>query len=351
MGLHMNGGEGESSYASNSLYQRTAISKTKERLEEAVGFLCSVITPKTMNIADLGCGSGQNSLVPVNIILEAVKLNCGRFRRSMPEFSIFLNDLPENDFNIIFKIIPAFVEKLRAKNGEDFESCFFSGIPGSFYGRLFPSESLHFVYSSSSLHWLSQVPSIPNAMIGELNKGNIALGMTSPSGVYELYLEQFKTDFLVFLKSRSKEIIAKGCMVLSFMGRRTKDPFDYRCLHSWDAMAEVLLSMVKEGIIEEEKMETFNMPFYEPHIEEVRNVIQEEGSFDIIQLEWSDYFATECTNKIRANSTRAVTESMLSSHFGSEIIDELFKRFEENISSGMIKNAVIILLSLTRKEG
>ena len=35
--------------------------------------------------------------------------------------------------------------------------CLFSGTPGSFYGRLFPSNSLHFVHSSYSLQWLSQV--------------------------------------------------------------------------------------------------------------------------------------------------------------------------------------------------
>jgi jasmonate O-methyltransferase len=29
--------------------------------------------------------------------------------------------------------------------------------PGSFYGRLFPAETLHLVCSSLCLHWLSQV--------------------------------------------------------------------------------------------------------------------------------------------------------------------------------------------------
>ncbi|XP_069153311.1 S-adenosyl-L-methionine:benzoic acid/salicylic acid carboxyl methyltransferase 3-like isoform X2 [Solanum lycopersicum] len=31
------------------------------------------------------------------------------------------------------------------------------GVAGSFYTRLFPSNSLHFVHSSYSLHWLSQI--------------------------------------------------------------------------------------------------------------------------------------------------------------------------------------------------
>lgn len=35
--------------------------------------------------------------------------------------------------------------------------CLILGAPGSFYGRLFLSRSLHYVVSSSSLHWISEV--------------------------------------------------------------------------------------------------------------------------------------------------------------------------------------------------
>ncbi|KAK8661897.1 hypothetical protein V6N13_091485 [Hibiscus sabdariffa] len=35
--------------------------------------------------------------------------------------------------------------------------CYVGGVGGSYYDRLFPSRSLHFVYSSYALHWLTKV--------------------------------------------------------------------------------------------------------------------------------------------------------------------------------------------------
>jgi hypothetical protein len=66
---------------------------------------------------------------------------------------VLLNDLPTNDFNTIFSRIPEFAGKVKVDN----PLVFMSGVPGSFYGRLFPTNSVHFVCSFSSLHWLSQV--------------------------------------------------------------------------------------------------------------------------------------------------------------------------------------------------
>ena len=67
---------------------------------------------------------------------------------------MLLNDLPTNDFNTIFSAgFPEFAGKGKADN----PLVFLSGVPGSFYGRLFPARSVHFVCSFSSLHWLSQV--------------------------------------------------------------------------------------------------------------------------------------------------------------------------------------------------
>lgn len=111
-----------------------------------------------MGIADLGCSSGPNVLSVISNITNIIYAKCCQSGLPKPpELRIFLNDLYNNDFNDIFASLPDFYNQMKEVNGNSFGPCFIFGVPGSFYGRLFPSNSLHFVHSSSSLHWLSQV--------------------------------------------------------------------------------------------------------------------------------------------------------------------------------------------------
>ena len=50
-----------------------------------------------------------------------------------------------------------FEKKVKEENGDQVLPYFVAGVPGSFYGRLFPRNSLHFAHSSYCLMWLSQV--------------------------------------------------------------------------------------------------------------------------------------------------------------------------------------------------
>ncbi|KAK2657143.1 hypothetical protein Ddye_010195 [Dipteronia dyeriana] len=117
--------------------------------------LMSTGFPDSLNVADLGCSSGPNTLLVLSEILDTIHVMCQQVNRISPEFQAFLNDLPGNDFNSIFKSLPTFYENLKKDKGDQFRPCFVSGMPGSFYERLFPSRSLHFIHSSYSLHWLS----------------------------------------------------------------------------------------------------------------------------------------------------------------------------------------------------
>lgn len=113
--------------------------------------------PESMGIADLGCSSGPNTLTVVSNIIGISYNSLRKMGRPLPELRVYLNDLPWNDFNGIFMSLPEFYKKVKEEKGNEIEHCFVTGVPGSFYGRLFPRKSLHFIHSSSSLHWLSQV--------------------------------------------------------------------------------------------------------------------------------------------------------------------------------------------------
>ncbi|KAJ4842875.1 hypothetical protein Tsubulata_003514 [Turnera subulata] len=249
--LHMKGGEGEYSYYNNSLYQKYVILKTRPILEEAVSQLCrESLQEDCLRIVDMGCSSGPNALLPVWEIIETIDSTCRRLKHQKgPTLQFFLNDLPGNDFNTIFRsLLPNFYDKLEnEKLDKVIGHCFVAAMPGSFHGRLFPDNSLHFVHSSYSLIFLSQVP---EGLISEsgmpLNKGNICLAKTSPPSVLKAYRDQFEKDFTSFLGSRSREMICGGRMVLVIIGSSDHNPAcKYGC-ENWGLIGDTLKDMVDE---------------------------------------------------------------------------------------------------------
>nr|GMD32198.1 salicylate carboxymethyltransferase-like [Ipomoea batatas] len=341
--LHMNGGNGDNSYANNSLLQQNVILMTKPITEEAITKLyTSLNNPKTIAIADLGCSSGPNTLLAISNLVKAVDSQRKKLRRvHSPEFQIYLNDLPTNDFNTIFQSLPKHEEDFRREIGEGSRLCFFNGVPGSFYARLFPTDSLHFVHSSNSLHWLSQVPK----GIKE-NKGNICVATASPPNVIKAYYDQFEIDFSNFLKCRSKELVSGGRMVLTMQGIKSEDPTFY----TWE-----LLALTINDLVAEEKLNSFNFPLYLPTLPEIKFLVENDGSFTIdclkaFQIHWTGYgiddnddsttVSDEDINAGAGNNVitmvmRAIAEPILVSHFGEGIIDELFHRYNNKIAHSM----------------
>ncbi|XP_045818555.1 S-adenosyl-L-methionine:benzoic acid/salicylic acid carboxyl methyltransferase 3-like [Trifolium pratense] len=359
--LHMNGDVEEASYANNSLIQQKAISLgTSSRIKAITNLYCAVY-PRSFAIAELGCSSGPNTLSVISEVIKVVEKLCQELNHKSPEYKIFLNDLPGNDFNSVFKSLDNFKNKLRDEIETEMGPCYFFGVPGSFYDRIFPNQSLHFVHSSYSLHWLSKVPNgVDN------NKSNIYVTNTSPSNVLKAYYEQFHIDFSLFLKYRAQELVEGGCMILTFLGRESDDPlaFGKGSSYGWELLAMALNDMVVEGIIEEEKLNTFNIPNYYPSPSEVKLEVQTEGSFSINQMEVSEIMGADGvynTNAFDSKSemyesvakgTRAIIEPLMIVHFGEGVIDEAFDRFKIILESGISKERTKITnltITLIRK--
>ncbi|KAI3941873.1 hypothetical protein MKW98_009083 [Papaver atlanticum] len=351
--VHMNGGTGETSYSANSSVQKQVILITRPIVEEAILDMLSKLynnttisaatssKPRktTISIAELGCSSGPNARLVISRVLDAIYDKHYKSGTVTPEILVFLNDLPGNYFNTIFKDVGSFQDELKTTKGEVFGPCFVAGMPGTFYGRLFPSGTLHFVHSSYNLHWLSQAPE----KIKKTNKGNFYITKPSPASIVTAYLSQFKKDFRVFLECRSEELVQGGRMVLTLVGMRSsKDPTSKECCSFWE-----LLSMASHdmGAIEKENLNSFNFPNYFHSPEEVKYVINSEGSLTINQLE-TFHVSWDCsdpkgdenpvTNKLRSayymsNIFREVSEPLLANHFREEIMDQLYGRFRERM--------------------
>ncbi|KAI3861649.1 hypothetical protein MKW98_000601 [Papaver atlanticum] len=364
--LRMNGGTGKTSYSFNSTVQERAIYVTKPLIEEAAldvfskFYACSATLSPTENIsdgpnkglkpgigiADLGCSSGPNTLLVISYLLNIIYNKCREFDSASPEIVMFLNDLPGIDFNTLFKHLESFSDELKRTKGDGFGPCFAAGM-----------NTLHFVHSSYSLQWLSQVPQ----GIESSNKGNIYISKSSPPFITEAYFKQFTSDFKRFLNCRSEELVKGGKIVVTLLGRRNADPTSLECCYFWELLALALNDMVSEGIIEEEKLMSFNLPQYMPSNEEVKNEIQCEGSFMINQLEafqvnWDGSHeddSSEIDSYKAASCIRAVSESLLMNHFGigEEIVDKLFHMYmtivANNVPKGKAKFTNIVM-SLTK---
>ncbi|ESQ34837.1 hypothetical protein EUTSA_v10007856mg [Eutrema salsugineum] len=384
--LHMNKGNGDTSYAKNSIVQSNIISLGRRVMDEALKkLMMSNSEISSIGIADLGCSSGPNSLLSISNIVQTIQNLCAHdLDRPVPELRVSLNDLPSNDFNYIFASLPEFYDRLNKrdnnkKEGLGFDQggpCFVSAVPGSFYGRLFPRRSLHFVYSSSSLHWLSQVPcgeldkEAGVAITADLdNRGKIYLSKTSPKSAHKAYALQFQTDFSVFLRSRSEELVAGGRMVLSFLGRSSPDPTTEESCYQWELLAQALMSMANEGIIEEENIDAFNAPYYAASSEELKMAVEKEGSFSIDRLEISPVdweggsISEESYDIVRskpealasgrrvAKTIRAVIEPMLEPTFGQHVMDELFERYAKIVGEYVYVSSpryAIVIVSLVK---
>ena len=201
--------------------------------------------------------------------------------------------------------------------------------------------------------------------MSDINGGNIYIAKSMPPSVVKMFQDQFQKDMSLFLKLRHQELVPGGQMLLTFLGRKKEGVLDGDLSHLCALLAEALQALVTEGLVEREKLESFNLPLYGPSIDEVKAVIALNKLFGIdhIQLfesNWDPYDDMEndgmCSSPQHgvnvAKSIRAVFEPLLASHFGECILDELFQRYARNVERHLAedntKYSVIVLL-LNRK--
>ncbi|KAL0679236.1 hypothetical protein Bca4012_007217 [Brassica carinata] len=260
----MTGGVGKTSYARNSSFQKKAYDRAKDIIVKTLQQLYKETRPKSLGIADLGCSSGPNTLSTIRDIIKAV--------------------------------IVAHHQLKRDTKNDDSPSVFIAAFPGSFYGRLFPENTIHFIYASFSLHWLSKIP--PGRMV------------------------------LIILGREGPEHVGRGNSFL------------------WELLAEAIADLVSQGEIEEEKLDSYELHFYAPSAAEIEGEVNKEGSFELekldmleVDMEWGNEDGISY-GKAVAKTIRAVQESMLASHFGEEILDKLFDTYGRIIDEEVAKEDI-----------
>ncbi|KAK5773376.1 hypothetical protein PVK06_049682 [Gossypium arboreum] len=82
--------------------------------------LRKIVPVPCIKVADLGCASGK-TFFPACEIVDIITRICREAHCESPELQVFVNDVPQNDFNTLFKSVPSF-------NGRP---CFIAGVAGS----------------------------------------------------------------------------------------------------------------------------------------------------------------------------------------------------------------------------
>ncbi|CAK9177073.1 LAMT/FAMT [Ilex paraguariensis] len=320
----MNGGDGTYSYSKNSQYQREASNTAKEMIMETIvdklDLKSLTVTSKAIRIADLGCSVGPNTFIVVENVIGVVeqKYSSKGLSSEKLEFQVFFNDHVSNDFNTLFASLPPD------------RQYFATGVPGSFYERLFPTSSLHFVHSAYALQWLSKLPEkLLDKNSPTWNKGRIHY-IGASDEVMSAYAAQFEKDMEIFLNARAKEIIDGGMMVIIMPG--LPDDIHHSELPAgilFNFLGSSLMDMVNAGIISESQVDLFNLPIYAATPKEMTRLVEKNGCFSIEKLELTEprsKMETAFNVPALIMHLRAGMEEVFAQHFGREIIHELFER-------------------------
>ncbi|KAK6152091.1 hypothetical protein DH2020_014726 [Rehmannia glutinosa] len=319
--LSMKGGKGEASYVNNSEAQAKHARSMLHLLRETLDGVALTSPESAFVVADLGCSCGSNTIYMVEVIIKHMS---DRYEaagyEAPPEFSAFFSDLPSNDFNTLFQLLPP----SSMEESDSRRSYFSAGVPGSFYRRLFPAKSVD----------------VPDEVVDKrstaYNKSRIFIHGANESTAIA-YKKQYQIDLAGFLGSRSKEMKRGGSMFLVCLGRTSSDPTDQGGAgllfgtHFQDAWDD----LVQEGLISSEKRDDFNIPVYAASLEEFKEVVEADGSFIINKLELFGGGSPLVVNhpddsaeigRALANSCRSVSGVLVDAHIGDELSDQLFSR-------------------------
>lgn len=349
-------GEGEWSYSKNCRRQQVAVRETRPMVETAVKQVYAALLPRTMVVADLGCSAGPNTLLFISSVLSSIAAAAAEQCKPPSgggddddhhvELQFVLNDLPGNDFNHLFRSVEEEFRRAAGCERAPHPPYYVMGLPESYYNRLFPRQSVHLFHSSYCLQWRSQEPEGLEAWRKPcLNEDNIYIARTTTPSVAKLFQEQFQKDFSLFLKLRHEELVHGGRMVLIFLGRKNEDVYSGDLNQLFALVATALQSLVLKGLVEKEKLESFNLPVYGPSVGEVEELVTRSGlqfSMDLIkqfEMNWDPFDDSEGDNDVVvvedsarssvnvAKLIRSVLKALVVRHFGEAVLDACFAEF------------------------
>jgi len=363
-------------YDEHSQTQRAIINMTLPFAQKALSMAVLPVAPGPFVIVDYGCSEGKNSLYMVNTAVESI-----RRRVESQTFNVIFNDLPQNNFNQLLQNLYGSTEGKRLIGGAENNGSrpsvlvYISGRP--FHLQVTDDQSVHFGYSSSAAHWLTELPA-------RAIRGHIYLAGADEKEKSNLS-KIAAQDWQDFLNCRAAELASGGKLIVTMGARLTDDeqvPYikglselEVEHFSSTNGPSEtyttqIIMDLINEliqGLVEDKKLsqaqaDSLCCPIYPRNLIEVKAPLEKAPLKEKFIVEHAEIVRVECPlfreylrtgdkqtyAKSASEIFRAFMEPVLLAQLfgvnerrrserleldGQKIIDELFDRLRVCIQS------------------
>jgi hypothetical protein len=230
---------GHGVYGRHSLAQHSAGGFGLPGLERAARAAARARGAEPVVVADLGAAGGRNELQPMTVAIETL-----RDAGVTAPITVVHTDIPTNDFSALFETVEHDPDTyLRL------DDVYTLAAGRSFYGRIFPSESLTLAWSAIAVHWISRVPMPIHGHV---------YSAFATGEVRDAFREQSAADWRVFLESRAAELRPGAEMVV--VGGANQDDGLSGAEALMDALDAAIRAEVASGALTQDEYDRMSIP-------------------------------------------------------------------------------------------
>ncbi|KAM9979699.1 hypothetical protein ACTFIZ_005954 [Dictyostelium cf. discoideum] len=277
-----------------------------------------------IRILDIGCLHGKNSIIVLKSLIEQIR---NKWNPNEKVIEIFHSDLSVNDFSNLFNQ----VYNLNSYSNK-INNIFTYGIGNAFENQLVPNNSIDFIFSFTTLHW---VPFLNKYKSFEGSLYNIAF-LDRLAGFENYYKERL----LNVLNHRYNELKVGGIFSFNiFIQEDQGNENEEKSKSSYNCMTNVkyfLREMSNESILSREEVENMIVPFVHLTRNEYQYAIDKSTNKtglrliyeNKITIKWSDSYQDD--ESYLGSIISIISNSIKSSIIGDPTrVDSIFNDFEQ----------------------
>lgn len=213
---------------------------------EAIGAMDIPDDGSLFTMVDMGCADGGTSLDMVRAALRTV-----RERAPSRPIQMVYTDLPRNDFSQLFRMIHGQTE--ITSYFEEISDLYVFASATSFHKAIFPPETLHFGFSATASHYISETPGVIS------NHVHMVGTQGAERAAYEA---QGRKDWEVMLTNRARELVPGGRLALFNFGIDEEGRYlgNTGGPSMFDTFNEIWSDLADQGVITREEYVDTNFP-------------------------------------------------------------------------------------------